>query len=208
VNRVKPPIIVAITGASGAAYGLQLIQRLHKAGVILHLLFSDAARVVVLQECDLSLPEDPVLAHPVLMHTLSLSAPERVHLYGLKDWFSPVASGSSGIRQMVIVPCSMGTLARVAQGMSENLIERAADVILKEKGQLILMPRETPLSAIHLQHMLDLARLGVDIIPAMPAFYHRPQSIAELQGFMVERVIDHLHITQANAKRWGSTDAQ
>ncbi len=197
-------MIIAMTGASGAAYGMQLIGRLHQAGVILHLLFSDAARVVLLQECDLTLPEDPELAHRVLVDALTLSTPERVHVYGLKDWFSPVASGSSGIRQMVIAPCSMGTLARVAQGMSENLIERAADVILKEKGQLILMPRETPLSAIHLQHMLDLARLGVDIIPAMPAFYHRPQSIAELQAFMVERVVDHLHIAQADAKRWGN----
>ncbi|MDQ6975956.1 MAG: flavin prenyltransferase UbiX [Mariprofundaceae bacterium] len=204
VNTAKTrQVIVAMTGASGAAYGLRLIQSLHVAGVELHLIFSDAARIVLLQECDLSLPEDPAAAQLVLIERLALSEADRVHTYGLKDWFSPAASGSSGICQMVVAPCSMGTLARIAQGMSENLIERAADVMLKEKGQLILMPRETPLSAIHLQHMLSLATLGVEIIPAMPAFYHRPQSIAELQAFMVERVLDHLHIAQENIQRWG-----
>ncbi|MDQ6979402.1 MAG: flavin prenyltransferase UbiX [Mariprofundaceae bacterium] len=196
-------VVLAITGASGSAYGLRLIQRLHAADVAIHLLLSEAARVVLLQECDLDVPQHPGEAAAYLSQKLSLTSPSKLCLYDLKDWFSPAASGSSGIRQMVVAPCSMGTLARIAQGMSENLIERAADVILKEQGQLILMPRETPLSAIHLRHMLDLAQMGVAIIPAMPGFYHRPKVIDELYDFMVERVLDHLHITQPQARRWG-----
>lgn len=202
-SNPPPQIIVAMTGASGSAYGLRLIKRLHVAGVDLHVLFSDAARVVLLQECRVSLPIHPCEVVEFLVNHLSLSTSNRLHTYDLNDWFSPAASGSSGIKQMVVAPCSMGTLARIAQGMSENLIERAADVMLKEQGQLILMPRETPLSAIHLQHMLTLAKLGVEIIPAMPGFYHRPKSISELQDFMVERILDHLHIRQAHVRRWG-----
>jgi 4-hydroxy-3-polyprenylbenzoate decarboxylase len=199
-------VVVAITGASGSAYGLRLIQRLNAAGVMIHLLLSDAARVVLQQECDLAVPNKPKDAADYLSQQLSLTSPSMLRLYGLKDWFSPAASGSAGIRHMVVAPCSMGTLARIAQGMSENLIERAADVMLKEQGKLILMPRETPLSAIHLRHMLDLAQMGVAIIPAMPGFYHRPSTIDELYDFMVERVLDHLHITQPHARRWGVDD--
>jgi len=199
-------VVVAITGASGSAYGLRLIQRLHAADITIHLLLSDAARVVLRQECDLDVPTQPDDAAQYLTRHLLLSSSSRLRLYDLKDWFSPAASGSAGIRQMVVAPCSMGTLARIAQGMSENLIERAADVMLKEQGQLILMPRETPLSAIHLRHMLDLAQMGVAIIPAMPGFYHRPTTIDELYDFMVERVLDHLHITQPHARRWGADE--
>jgi len=197
-------VIVAITGASGTAYGLRLIQRLHDAQVNVHLLISDAARVVLQQECNIVLPSQVCDAAAFLTTHLSLSSSHLLHVYDLKDWFSPAASGSSGIRQMVVVPCSMGTLARIAQGMSGNLIERAADVMLKEKGQLIVVPRETPLSSIHLRQMLTLANVGAEIMPAMPGFYHRPQSIAELHDFMVERILDHLHVSYTNTHRWGS----
>ncbi len=196
-------ITVALTGASGAAYGLRLIQALARRDVCVHLLISDAAKVVLAAECDVSLPRSVERIPDALCQHLNVQPRHPMRAYASKDWFAPVASGSAGIRQMVIAPCSMGTLARVAQGMSENLIERAADVVLKERGQLILMPRETPLSAVHLQHMLSLARLGVHIVPAMPGFYHRPKRIEDLQQFMVERVLDHLQMRQPDAFRWG-----
>ena len=195
-------VIVAITGASGAAYALGLIQRLGKYGVKQHLLISKAARVVMAQEADLDLPEDPEASGKAIAAALGISE-ETLVAHALDDWFSPVASGSAGIRHMVIVPCSMGTLGRIATGISGNLIERAADVILKESRQLILVPRETPLSSIHLEQLLKLSRMGVRVIPAMPGFYHRPASIAELVDFMVDRIMDHLELDDGRAKRWG-----
>lgn len=195
-------IIVAMTGASGAAYGLRLIQKLLSQSVFVHLLLSDAARIVLKQECDLDLSESQNETVQQLAEHLQVDA-KYLQSYGVKDWFSPAASGSAGIRRMVVVPCSMGTLAGIANGISDQLIERAADVMLKERGKLIMVPRETPLSAIHLEHMLKLSRLGVDIIPAMPGFYHRPNSIEDLIDFVVERILDHLHIENTEAKRWG-----
>jgi len=191
-----------MTGASGAAYGLRLIQRLANAGIKQHLLFSDAARVVLKQELDLSLPEATESVAAAIASHLDISV-ELLNHYHQTDWFSPAASGSAGIRHMVVIPCSMGSLARIAGGISDNLIERAADVMLKERGNLILVPRETPLSSIHLEHMLKLSQMGVDLIPAMPGFYHRPESIDELVDFLVDRVMDHLHIDDGGAKRWG-----
>jgi len=195
-------IIVAMTGASGAAYGLRLIQKLLSQSVFVHLLLSDAARIVLKQECDLDLSESQNETVQQLAEHLQVDA-KYLQSYGVKDWFSPAASGSAGIRRMVVVPCSMGTLAGIANGISDQLIERAADVMLKERGKLIMVPRETPLSAIHLEHMLKLSRLGVDIIPAMPGFYHRPNSIEDLIDFVVERILDHLDIENTEAKRWG-----
>lgn len=195
-------IIVAMTGASGAAYGLRLIQKLAAADIYLHVLLSDAAKIVLKQECDLLLPESAAETAKLLAQHAGCDA-SKLRCYDKYDWFSPAASGSSNIQQMVVIPCSMGTLASIANGMSDQLIERAADVMIKERKQLILMPRETPLSAIHLEHMLKLARLGVDLIPAMPGFYHRPESISELIDFMVSRVLDHLHVDNTEAKRWG-----
>lgn len=195
-------VIVAITGASGAAYGLRLIQRLANAGIKQHLLFSDAARVVLKQELGLSLPEATEDVAAAIASHLDISDEFLSH-YHQADWFSPVASGSAGIRHMVVMPCSMGSLARIAGGISDNLIERAADVMLKERGKLILVPRETPLSSIHLEHMLKLSQMGVDLIPAMPGFYHRPESIAELIDFMVDRVMDHLGVNDGEVQRWG-----
>jgi len=192
-----------MTGASGAAYGLRLIQRLAAMGVKQHLLFSDAARVVLKQEVDLCLPDEPAQLVQTLAKHLNVSS-ELLKSYHLSDWFSPVASGSAGIRHMVVIPCSMGSLARIAGGVSENLLERAADVMLKERGHLILVPRETPLSSIHLEHMLKLSHMGVDMIPAMPGFYHRPESVDELVDFVVDRVMDHLDIDDGGSKRWGA----
>jgi len=202
MNDSDRGIIVAITGASGAAYGLRLIRRLGEKGVRQHVLVSDAARVVLKQEADITLPESPEQAGEFLATHLGIPL-KGLRCYALDDWFSPAASGSAGIRRMAIVPCSMGALARIATGASDNLIERAADVMLKEGGRLILTPRETPFSAIHLEHMLALARMGVRIIPAMPGFYHRPETIAELIDFVVDRILDHLGVEYKEAKRWG-----
>ncbi|MDQ6968724.1 MAG: flavin prenyltransferase UbiX [Mariprofundaceae bacterium] len=203
-NPIKQKqIIIAITGASGAAYGLRLIQKLLATDVyFLHVLLSDAAKIVLKQECDLLLPESASKAASVLAEHVGHDT-NKLRCYDKYDWFSPAASGSSNIQQMVVIPCSMGTLAGIANGISDQLIERAADVMIKERKQLILMPRETPLSAIHLEHMLKLSRLGVDLIPAMPGFYHRPESISELIDFMVSRVLDHLRVDNTEAKRWG-----
>jgi 4-hydroxy-3-polyprenylbenzoate decarboxylase len=198
----KESIVVAITGASGAIYGLRLVQRLAQNGISQHLLLSNAARIVLKQEVDLDLPIAPEDSAVALAHHLDI--PEQlIKCYGLEDWFSPAASGSAGIRRMVIIPCSMGSLARIASGASDNLIERAADVMLKEKRQLILVPRETPLSTIHLENMLKLARMGAHIIPAMPGFYHRPQSLDDIIDFLVNRVLDHLEVPNPEAQQWG-----
>lgn len=196
-------IIIAMTGASGAAYGLRLVQRLARSGIAMHLLFSEAARVVLQQECDLTLPDSREQCAEQLASRLEID-PQRLQCPELNNWFSPAASGSSGIRQMVVVPCSMGTLGRIAGGMSDNLIERAADVILKERRQLILVPRETPLSSIHLENMLKLSRLGATLIPAMPGFYHRPANVEAMVDFVVDRIIDQLQIANAEAPRWGA----
>jgi len=203
---LRPDIIVAMTGASGAAYGLHLMARLGQLDVHQHVLLSDAARIVLAHEADISLPETPEEAAHKLAGTVGVSD-DALTCYGLKDWFSPAASGSAGIHRMVVIPCSMGCLARIATGASDNLIERAADVMLKESRQLILVPRETPLSSIHLEHMLALSRLGVEIIPAMPGFYHRPQSVSDLVDFIVYRVLDHLGLASGEEKRWGSRSA-
>jgi 4-hydroxy-3-polyprenylbenzoate decarboxylase len=194
-------IIVAMTGASGAAYGLRLMQRLAAGGVHQHVLMSDAARVVLRQEKGVSLPAQPAKAAQTLACALDIPE-DAFSFYKLDDWFSPAASGSAGIRQMVIIPCSMGSLARIATGASGNLIERAADVIIKEGKSLILVPRETPLSSIHLEHMLKLSRIGVQIIPAMPGFYRKPRTVDELVDFIVDRVLDHLGIEDRSMARW------
>lgn len=198
-------LIVAVTGASGVAYALRLIQRLAEAGMEQHILLSDAARVVLKQEVDLTLPNHTPVAQALpelLAQHLRIGA-EGMHCYALNDWFSPAASGSAGIKKMVVLPCSMGTLARIACGASDNLIERAADVMLKERRQLIIAPRETPLSGIHLENMLKLSQLGAHIIPLMPGFYHRPETVEDLIDFMVDRVLDHLDVTNPEAQRWG-----
>ncbi|MDQ7011159.1 MAG: flavin prenyltransferase UbiX [Mariprofundaceae bacterium] len=199
----KQQIIVAMTGASGAGYGLRLMQCLANAGIHQHVLISSAARVVLKQETDIELPAAPDESGRVLATQLDIP-PDALTCYGLEDWFSPAASGSAGIRRMVVVPCSMGTMARIASGASDNLIERAADVVLKEHGLLILVPREMPVSSIHLENMLKLSRMGVHMLPAMPGFYHRPKRIEELVDFVVERVLDHLDMASGEARRWGA----
>lgn len=197
----KETVTLAVTGASGSGYFLRLLQHLVNAQVKVYLLLSDAAKIVLKTEVGEDWPEDNQQLLVFLQQRFS-AQPQQVISLTAKDWFSSVASGSSAPNKMVICPCSCGTLASVANGLSNNLIERAADVIFKEKGQLIVMPRETPFSTLHLKNMLTLSELGATVMPLAPGFYHQPNSIEELQDFMVARVMDHLKIDHRVAKRW------
>ncbi|MCD1169313.1 UbiX family flavin prenyltransferase [Vibrio cholerae] len=195
-------ITLAWTGASGAPYGLRLLQCLLAADYQVYLLISSAARVVLATEHGLKLPANPEAAQAALVEHLGCAS-DKLVVCGKEDWFSPVASGSAAPKQMVVCPCSAGSVAAIAHGMSDNLIERAADVVLKERGQLLLVVRETPFSTLHLENMLKLSHMGVTIMPAAPGFYHQPQSIDDLVDFMVARILDHLGIEQTLVPRWG-----
>lgn len=195
-------ITLAITGASGSAYALRLLECLVAANYQVYVLYSSAARVVFDTEVDLKLPSSPEKASHMLVDKFN-AKPEQIIVFGKEQWFSPVASGSAAPKDMIVCPCSMGTLAAISQGMSDNLIERAADVVIKERGNLIIVPRETPFSTIHLKNMLTLSQMGITIMPAAPGFYHQPQSINDLIDFMVGRILDHLNIEQSIMPRWG-----
>lgn len=196
-------ITLAITGASGAPYGLRLLECLLEAGERVYLMISDAGRQTLAIECDLELPESPA-EQRLLFDERYQTEDDQLQVLGRQEWSSAVASGSNAPRAMVVCPCTMGTLSAIAHGASDNLIERAADVALKERRRLILVPRETPLSAIHLENMLKLTRLGVTMIPPNPGFYHRPATVEALVDFVVARILDHLDIEQQLTERWGS----
>jgi len=195
-------VTLALTGASGAQYGLRLLECLVAANCRVYFLISEAAKVVVATETDETLPADADGLTRYLSQRFN-ARPDQIRVFGRDQWMAPVASGSSAPASMVICPCSTGTLSALAHGASNNLIERAADVALKERRKLILVPRETPYSQIHLENMLTLTRLGAIIMPASPGFYQRPQGINDLVDFMVARVLDHLGIEQALLRRWG-----
>ncbi|KPP98210.1 flavin prenyltransferase UbiX [Marinobacter sp. HL-58] len=195
-------INLAFTGASGAQYGLRLLQCLVAAGCRVHVMVSKAAQVVIATETELKLPGNT----PAMQEALASYAgadPGQVLVFGREDWFSPPASGSGEKAPLVICPCSTGTLSALATGASNNLIERAGDVALKERRQLILVPREAPYSEVHLENMLRLTRMGAVIMPASPGFYHQPQSVNDLVDFIVARLLDHLGLPQALVPRWG-----
>ncbi len=202
VTQFNKKITLAITGASGSAYALRLLECLVAADYQVYLLCSSAGRVVLDTELNFKLPSSPDAASDLLNEKFQTKAGQ-ITVFGKEQWFSPVASGSAAPKQMVVCPCSTGTLAAISQGMSDNLIERAADVVIKERGQLILVVRETPFSTIHLTNMLSLSQQGVTIMPAAPGFYHQPESINDLVNFMVGRVLDHLGIEQQIMPRWG-----
>ena len=195
-------VTLAMTGASGAQYGLRLLQCLLAANCKVYLMISGAAEVVIRTETDLDLPET-LEQQQIFLNEIFEADEEQLQLLAKDDWFSPVASGSSSPTSMVICPASGGCLSAVAHGASNNLIERAADVALKERRQLILVPREAPYSAIHLENMLKLTQLGAMIIPASPGFYMQPQTINELIDFIVARILDQLGIAQDLMPRWG-----
>jgi 4-hydroxy-3-polyprenylbenzoate decarboxylase len=195
-------VTLALTGASGMPFGLRALECLLRADARVRLLYSPAAQVVAKQECDLTLPAQPREAVRLLGERYG-ARPGQLQVYAREDWNAPVASGSNPGDAMVVCPCSMGTLGAIAGGLADHLIERAADVMLKERRPLVLVPRETPLSAIHLENMLKLARAGAVILPPAPGFYTRPSSVADIVDFVVARVLDHLGIAHALVPRWG-----
>ena len=202
-NRYEGPVSLAITGASGSRYGLRLLECLIGAGRQVYLMISKAGQVVIPIETDLNVPSQASEAERYLSERFG-AAEGQLRVFGREQWTAPVASGSNAPQAMVICPCSTGTLSAIATGASNNLIERAADVMLKEQRKLILMVRETPFSVIHLENMLKLAQLGVVVMPASPGFYNRPQTVDDLVDFMVARVLDHLGIETDLARRWGA----
>jgi 4-hydroxy-3-polyprenylbenzoate decarboxylase len=200
-------ITLAITGASGAPYALKLLKMLLKADYHVFLLMSSAARVVFATEENMKIPSQTDAMAKVFADYAEANV-EQITVCTKQDWFSPVASGSAAPKQMIVCPCSTGTLSSLAVGACDNLIERAADVVIKEKGQLILVPREMPLSSLHLQNMLTLSNLGVTIMPAAPGFYHNPKSIEDLVDFVVARILDHIGLNQTLVSRWGYSQAK
>jgi len=204
---VKPAsVTLAFTGASGMPYGVRLLECLLKDGIQVHLLYSQVAQVVARQEMDLALPARARDAEDFFSARFG-AQPGQLRAFGREEWFAPVASGSNPADAMVICPCTMGTLGAIAAGLADNLIARAADVMLKEARKLILVARETPLSAIHLENMLKLSRAGAIIMPANPGFYHHPQNVADLVDFVVARILDHLCVPHRLMPRWGEPGA-
>lgn len=195
-------IAVALTGASGAQYGLRLIECLVASGAQLYVMLSQAAQVVLRMELDLEVPSRPEEAEVWLSARCGAQLGQ-VRVFGRQQWSAPVASGSNPADAMVICPCTTGTLASLAVGLSDSLIERAGDVMLKERRPLILVVRETPLSAIHLENMQRLTRAGALIMPASPGFYHRPTRVEDVVDFMVARVLDQLGIAHQLMQPWG-----
>lgn len=201
------PITLAITGASGAPYALRLLQCLLAADRQVYLLISKAAQVVLATETDLKIGGTPDKMQQVLSE-LYAAKPGQLQVFGREQWMAPVASGSGRNGPMVICPCSTGTLSAIAHGASDNLIERAADVALKERRTLILVPREAPYSTVHLRNMLSLSEMGAVILPASPGFYHQPACVQDLVDFVVARILSHLDIEQNMVPFWGEQQAK
>ncbi|MBS0002008.1 MAG: UbiX family flavin prenyltransferase [Thioalkalivibrio sp.] len=199
-------LALALTGASGVQYGIRLLECLVRAGVPVHLMLSRPAQVVLGLETDLAVPGRPAEIARFFAERFDAEAGQ-IRCYGPEQWTAPVASGSSAPRAMVVCPCSTATLSAVASGASRSLIERAADVVLKERRKLVLVIRETPFSEVHLENMLRLARMGAVIMPANPAFYDRPRTVDDLVDFMTARVLDHLEIAHELGPRWGTAPA-
>jgi 4-hydroxy-3-polyprenylbenzoate decarboxylase len=196
-------VTVAFTGASGLQYGLRLLECLLAAEARVYLVYSPAAQVVARQELELTLPAQPHAAAAFFAERYR-ARPGQLTVFGREDWLSPIASGSSPAEAMAICPCSMGTVGALAAGLADNLIERAADVMLKERRRLVLVPRETPLSSIHLENLLKLARAGAVILPPSPGFYGRPETIGDLVDFIIARVLDQLEVAHTLGPRWGA----
>ena len=197
-SRTGQRYAVLWSGGSGIAYGLRLVEALLQVGHEVHLCATPAALRVLRHEAhveiDAQQPDLAALFAPALRGAL--------HVHAIDAVEAAPASGSAGLRAVIVCPCSMGTLARVAHGFSSNLVERAADVALKEGRPLVVVPRETPLSVLHLQNLLAIARLGAIVLPAMPGFYHRPQTVADLVDFVVGKILDRLGIEHTLVRRW------
>ncbi|MEJ2142551.1 MAG: UbiX family flavin prenyltransferase [Gammaproteobacteria bacterium] len=201
-TTTNTPVILAMTGASGADYGLRLMQCLLQAERPVYLILSKAAQLVLATETDLDIPGRPAEIEKFFTEYYG-ARQGLLTVYGREQWTSPVASGSHTAQSMVVCPCTTGTMSSIACGISDNLIDRAADVMLKERRQLILVVRETPLSSIHLENMLRLSQAGATVMPANPGFYHKPDSISEIIDFMVARILDHVGVDHQLLPRWG-----
>jgi len=200
------PWIIGMTGASGIRFASRLIQVLNQTGRRVHLVISEPARLTMKEELGIVLPS---LSAQDFAEAFQISNPALIETHHPKEFTAPIASGSYPVEGMVIIPCSMGTLGSVANGLSQNLIHRAADCIIKENRRLILVPRETPFSAIHLENMLKLARLGVRIVPPIPGFYSGEKTIEDIIDFVVGKVMDQMEIPHALYPRWiGPAKAQ
>ena len=195
-------ITLAMTGASGAAYGIRLLECLIMARCRVYLMISDAARTVVKMEMGVDLPIALIELEVFLSERCKAQAGQ-LRVFGNMDWLAPPASGTGGKIPMVICPASGGVISAIATGASTNLVQRAADVAIKEKRQLILVPREMPCSPIHLENQLKIARLGGTIMPASPGFYQNPRSLEDIVDFVVARILDQLDIPHTLLARWG-----
>ncbi len=196
-------ITLIMTGASGVQYGLRLLEELVKAKKNITLLLSRPAQIVINTETSLKIPSRAADVE-VFFSELYGATPKQLKVYEREQWMAPVASGSGVADATVVCPCTTGTLSSIAMGSSKNLLERAADVALKERKKLILVVRETPLSDIHLENMLKLSRMGAVIMPANPGFYHKPESLEDIIDFMVARILEHLDIPHKIVPVWGS----
>lgn len=207
VEKTMKTITLAFTGASGMPYGMRLLECLLQSGARVQLVYSQAAQIVASQEMDIVLPARARDAARELRARFG-SFDGELCVYGRDDWFAPMASGSNPGDAMVICPCTMGTLAKVAAGISDDLIARAADVMIKERRTLILVPREMPFSELHLENMLRLSRAGAVIMPPNPGFYFRPESVQQIVDFVVARILDHLGVENALLPRWGEQSGE
>ncbi len=203
-QQTKAPRIIAlgITGASGVQYSFRLLECLLAADQRVYMMISKAAQVVIGMETEMSLPGRTADIQKALAEKYN-AADNQLKVYGEDEWTAPVASGSNDVNAMVVCPCSMGALSAIACGASNNLLERAADVMLKERKKLIIVPRETPYSDIHLENMLKLSRMGAVMVDANPGFYNRPESIDDLVDFVVAKILDQLEVEQKLQPRWG-----
>lgn len=202
-NQEQKTIALALTGASGAQYGLRLMEELLKQGHRVYLMLSDPARIVIDMDMDLQLPRSPKALQRYFEEQYQ-SKPNQLLAFGQNEWTAPVASGTGAPDAMVICPCTAGTLGAIASGLSDNLIHRAADVALKERKPLLIVYRETPYSAIHLENMLKLTRAGAVIMPSNPGFYTRPKTLEDIVDFMVGKILDQLGVQHTLVPRWGN----
>ncbi|WP_139906170.1 UbiX family flavin prenyltransferase [Clostridium thermarum] len=187
-------IVIGITGASGSIYAVRLIEELLKNDVDLYIICTETGKKVMEFETGIAIDE--------WIENLRKCS-NNIHLEDINNLFSNVASGSFKFDSMIVLPCSMGTLAEISSGLAKNLLCRAADVALKENRRLIIVPRETPFNAIHLENMLKLSKLGVTILPAMPGFYHKPATMEDLVNFVIGKILDSISIENTLFKKWG-----
>src|SRR5437588_307959 len=199
-------LVLAMTGASGAPYGVHLLEVLLQTGRVLHLTLSPAGAEVLEHEMDRRVHLDNFALKDLLGESAVRAGPNQVHYHHFRDFRAGIASGSFLTAGMVVCPCSMGTISAIAHGLSQNLIHRAADVHLKEGRPLVLVPRETPLSAIQLRNLTLCAEAGAVVLPAMPAFYTRPRTLQDALDFIVGRICDQLGVEHQLLRRWGSKE--